>query len=155
MKVLSPISAYRECAVEGANPVELVQMLYDAAIGSLRRALEALEAKNVEHRTAYLNHVLDVLCELQAALDFDRGGEVARSLSRFYSFARLRVLEANGWGSAEILRSLVEQFVALRDALAEAARSANSSGLAAGDKPLSEPAMLEAGKSPASEGWRA
>lgn len=112
----NPTLAYREVATKVGSPVGLVVLLYDAAINSLQRALKGFEANRIEQRTADLNHALLVVGELQASLDFERGGEVARRLRRFYELARARILEANLTNSAPFVRRLLEQFISLREA---------------------------------------
>jgi flagellin-specific chaperone FliS len=39
-----------------------------------------------------LNHALIVLGELQGVLDYERGGQVARNLSDFYTVGRVLIL---------------------------------------------------------------
>ena len=116
MEVMNPARQYRRAAAHSATPVGLVVLLYEAALDSLYRAVRAQEAGNIEERTTHLNRVLAVLGELQAALDFERGGEVARSLRDFYHFAHARLLEGSVRSSKEILVQVTEQFRLLRDA---------------------------------------
>src|SRR5689334_18427773 len=71
-------SSYREAAVRGATPVQLVILLYEQGIEDLRRAIIALEKNDIEARTREINHALMVIGQLQASLDMERGGEVAR-----------------------------------------------------------------------------
>ena len=114
--ITSPEQAYRQYAADGASPLGLIGMLYEAAVVSLHRALHAVEVNEIQQKTVHLNHVLAVIGELQSTLDFERGGEVARILERFYAFARNRVVEASIQNSQDILRQLAAQFLSLRDA---------------------------------------
>jgi flagellar protein FliS len=125
---------YRQRAVETATPVGRVVLLYGAAIGSVRRAIDAIAAADVEKRVSEMNHVLAVLAELQGTLDFERGGEVARSLDRFYEAMRTRALQGSMCSSAETLELLATQLHQMREAwqivdreTAAAALRANSS----------------------------
>jgi flagellar protein FliS len=108
--------AYQEIRTRGATPVGLVVMLYDSALHSLHGALRALEENKIEQRTAELNRVLSILGELQASLNHERGGDVARHIGRFYDVARGKILEANITASGEILHQLAEIFFSLRQA---------------------------------------
>ena len=118
-----PAIAYQQNATYGASPVELVVLLYDAALRSLHRAALALEAGHIEQRTRALNHVLEVIGELQSALDFARGGEVAQNLNRFYDLARQQILEAGAQKSKPLIEGLIAQFSGLRQAWGQVPRT--------------------------------
>jgi flagellar protein FliS len=119
----NPARSYRQMACEGASRVGLVVLLYEAALGALHRAVEALEEENIEAKTHELDHVLDVIAQLRGSLDLDRGGEVARTLDRFYQIARERILEASATKSKPILVELSSQFLSLREAWEQVDRS--------------------------------
>ena len=112
----NPAYAYRQHAVQGASPVSLVVQLYDGAMSALRRATSAIEAHEIEKKVAHLNRALEIICELEGSLDFERGGEVAQTLKRFYSYARNRALQASIQNSSEMLVALVKNFSTLREA---------------------------------------
>ena len=118
-----PAWAYRRISTEGASPVRLVVMLYEAGLASLQRAMAAMDSGDVEKKTSELNHVLAVIGELQGSLDLPRGQEVARNLDLFYRVAREQVLKASITKSRSILEQLAEQFSALRDAWEKVDRS--------------------------------
>lgn len=111
-----PKSAYTETAVRGATPIGLIVMLHDAALKSLRDGHQAVRQGQIEQRTRALNHVLAIVAELQGSLDFEKGGDVAARLQRFYEVARAKVLEASIKASGEILERLANQFAQQRDA---------------------------------------
>ena len=107
---------YARLFVEGSSPVGLVVALYDNALKSLHRARRAIETNDVELRTRYLNHVLCIVAHLQGTLDLERGGEVASTLERFYSYARAAILEVSLTNSKEKLADLASHFYSLREA---------------------------------------
>ena len=109
-------SIYRQTCAHSASPTGGVVMLYNAALQSLHRAERALQQKNVQDRVAALNHVLSIIEGLEALLDFERGGDVAQVLVRFYSVARDRILKANAQASGEGLRELIAMFSTVREA---------------------------------------
>jgi flagellar protein FliS len=94
----------------------LVVALYDNALKSLHRARRAIEAKDIERRTHHLNHVLSIIAHLQGTLDLERGGQVARTLSQFYAYARAKTLEVSLTNSLEKLTELAAHFSSLRGA---------------------------------------
>jgi len=77
---------YRETEVLTATPGQLVVLLYDHLLLSLRRARTAMDARDVEAQSVCLEKGRDVLTELLVTLDRDRGGEVASNLAALYSF---------------------------------------------------------------------
>lgn len=105
-----PARAYRESAVRGASPVGLIIILYEEVLRTLRRAQRDIQQKDIEGRTLALSHALDIVGHLQSTLDFERGGEVANNLSRFYNVVRAKILEANIHGNSEILEMLSKEF---------------------------------------------
>src|SRR5437868_917197 len=109
-------SAYRQLAARGASQLGLVVVLYDSAIQSFHQALRAMKDNNIEQRTNHLNRALTVIALLQSSLDFEKGGEVARQLERFYNVNRARVLEASMKSSAALLSDVNSHFQMLRDA---------------------------------------
>jgi flagellar protein FliS len=94
-------------------------MLYDGAIAVLHRAIAAIEAHDIEAKCKHLSRALAIIVQLEGTLDFERGGEVAQTLKSFYAWARAQVMKANIENSAEILRSLIENFTTVRDAWRE------------------------------------
>jgi flagellar protein FliS len=86
---------YLENRVLAADPIELVRMLYQAAEGAVREARRRLEAGEIAARSMAIARACDVLAELSASLDRERGGEIAARLSRLYDYMTRRLVEAN------------------------------------------------------------
>jgi len=107
---------YRQTSVQCASPVGLVVMLYDSALSSLYQAMKAIDAGNVEERTRDLNHVMRIVCHLQGTLDLEAGGEVANTLSDFYTYARAQILEAGIKNSRSHIAELSLYMSELRNA---------------------------------------
>jgi flagellar protein FliS len=122
-----PARAYQQNATYGASPVQLTVLLHDAALRSLHRAAQAVEAGDIERRTQALNHVLELTAELQSALDFTRGGEVAQNLNRFYELTRQQILAAGAQKSKPLIEGLIAQFSSLREAWAQVERASSIS----------------------------
>jgi flagellar protein FliS len=115
-----PALIYRQFSVQGATPLGLVVMLYDGAIAFMHRAVAAMEAHDIPKKCNHLNRALAIIAQLEGTLDFEQGGEVARTLKSFYVYARTQALKANIENSPEILRSLIEKFSTVREAWYEA-----------------------------------
>jgi flagellar protein FliS len=111
--------AYQEAAVRNASAIELVIMLYDILARDLHAAIEAMEAGNIELRTAKVKHGLLALQQLEGTLNMDEGGELATNMSRFYSMMRGQMLKAQIRQDAAVLRELIQLLFSVREAWVE------------------------------------
>jgi flagellar protein FliS len=86
---------YQDMQIKTADQFELVLLLYKAAVKHLTLAKRHIEGARIEQRVGSLNKSCAIIGELQAALDFDNGGEIAVSLSRLYAYMLNRLSVAN------------------------------------------------------------
>ena len=119
----SPSFAYREASAQNASPVRLVILLYEQLIKDLQRAASTFEANQVEERTKAIDHALVVVGHLQASLDMEHGGEVARNLERFYGLLRDSLIDAQTRRAPEILGKQLGYLLELRSAWLEVERA--------------------------------
>ena len=145
--------SYRESAVRGASPVGLVICLYEQAIEDLRRAVLALEKRDVETRTRKINHALVVIGQLQGTLDMQRGGKVARDLNRFYDVIRAGLAQAQVKQSTKILQQQISDLAILYEAWLEVERAASAPAPQASQTPLAGPQVSPSERSLAN--WNA
>ena len=93
------IKAYQEAEqdflVEGADPHNLVQILFTHLLLSMELAKDALERKDLASKSEHFTKALTIVHVLTTSLDFERGGEVAQSLERVYVWARRMLVEAS------------------------------------------------------------
>lgn len=91
---------YLEAEVLGANPLELVNLLYRGAIESVGAARRHLAANAmpgaISARSRQITRAWDILQELSGTLDHGPGGELSRNLAELYAYIQLRLLEGNG-----------------------------------------------------------
>jgi len=87
--------AYVETRVLAADPLELVRLLYQTAIGSVRDARRFLVEGKIAERSRSISKACDIVIELNAALDHARGGQISRRLAALYEYILHRLLEAN------------------------------------------------------------
>lgn len=109
---------YQQFAARGATATAITGMIYDVAIESLHRAIRAIDEGNIEDRIKATNKLFAAIAELRSSLDFERGGDVARRLGRFYQIARGEILAAN----MRIDRAVFEKYARLFSELREAWR---------------------------------
>ena len=98
MSVLkNPLNAYREVSVRTATQGKLIVMLYDEAVKQCDLAVSLLNNKT-KHLDKVHNALIktqDIVTELMAGLDFDRGGEIAKNLMSLYVFFNEKLREGN------------------------------------------------------------
>ncbi len=112
---------YREVAVKTANPLQLIIMLYDAAICSLQEAQNHINTKNIAARARSVNKCISIISELQSCLNLKAGGEIANSLDRLYDYMKRRVFAANVQQSSQPLAEVEALMENLRSAWREIA----------------------------------
>ncbi len=111
--------AYQEAAVRNASAIELVIMLYDILARDLHAAIVAMEAGNIELRSAKVKHGFLALQQLEGTLNMEEGGDLATHMSRFYSMLRRQMMKAQVDQDGGILRELVQLLFSVREAWAE------------------------------------
>lgn len=77
--------------VEGASPHGLVTILYEELLGALGVARAALRQGGTPHRVDGIPRALTILAALEGGLDFDQGGEVARTFAQVYRGLKAQV----------------------------------------------------------------
>ncbi|HUA01665.1 MAG TPA: flagellar export chaperone FliS [Candidatus Aquilonibacter sp.] len=128
-------STYNEFAVRGASPAAIIGMIYEVAIKELNRAIRAIDEKKIDDRVKATNQFFRAITELRTGLDYERGGDVARRLGRFYQIARGEILDA----SIRVDRSLYEKHLRLFSEMREAWRTVEKETAGAPAAPESAP----------------
>ncbi|MCS6781267.1 MAG: flagellar export chaperone FliS [Geminicoccaceae bacterium] len=99
-------AAYRGAA-ETIAPAQQLVMLYDGAIRFVREAESAIAAGAIERRHRNVRKAWDIVNALHACLDFERGGEVARSLDLFYGYVLHRLTRIDVTNDPAICAELI------------------------------------------------
>lgn len=118
MSYASQAAVYREMDVMSASPGQLVVMLYDHLLVSMRRARIAMEARNVEQRVKLLDKSRTILSELLVTLDHEKGGDVAKNLSGLYTFLLSELVDVGIRSDVRRMERLTGIVAELRDAFA-------------------------------------
>lgn len=87
--------AYLESRVLSADPIELVNLLYQACTSAVREARHHLAEGRIAERSREINKAYEILLELSASLDHERGGEISQRLALLYDYMQRRLLDAN------------------------------------------------------------
>jgi flagellar protein FliS len=75
--------------------VELIRLLYQKAIASVREAREHLAARRIIERTGAINKAYLVLVELSVSLNAEEAPELSARLAALYAYMQKRLLDAN------------------------------------------------------------
>ena len=86
---------YQRVRIQTADPIELILILCGGAVYHLKRATIFFEKGDIEQRVTAIDKAMAMIGELQAALDFDKGAEIATSLDLLYAYMLRRLTEAN------------------------------------------------------------
>jgi len=128
------LNSYREVDCFTASPVKLVVMCYDQAIAQLKAAKEAYRQGDFATKGQCVTKVIDIIHELNASLDMEKGGEIAQNLRRLYLYILKTITEA------DLKRDLAkfDHLVEILEELAEAWRTIATESIKAEANPKSE-----------------
>lgn len=116
------LSAYKELSahtsITEASPVELIILMYKSVIDHLRLTQQAIERGN--ESADHVSKCLDLIQKgLMAALDYEKGGEIAKNLGSLYDWAIREILTSRLKNNPETLTAVIEVFKNLESAWVE------------------------------------
>ena len=114
------MSAYGQAA-ETLAPARQIVLLYDGAMRRIKEARRALEQGQVNERYVAVEKARAIIEALQACLDHERGGEIARNLDRIYTYVAFRLQRINLRGEVAVCDELVLRLGELRASWAQIA----------------------------------
>lgn len=95
----NPAATYRSIDAVGrtaaADPHQLVELMYKECIAALRSAAFATEKGQAAVKSERIARATAILFSLEGTLDFDRGGDVSRTLATLYHGLRTQVIHAS------------------------------------------------------------
>ena len=92
--------------VESANRHRLVEILFTELVASIDRAIMGISVDDQSARSAGVSKALTIVYSLRTSLDFERGGDVAKSLADLYDWARVQLLATNNDRATERLTAV-------------------------------------------------
>ncbi|MDA8791720.1 flagellar export chaperone FliS [Bacteriovoracaceae bacterium] len=117
------LGAYKKTSVETASKEQILLMLYQSAIKSCKKAMEAIESNNIATKGEQIGKLQDIIIELSNSLDFEVGGEVAKELSALYDYILYASTQANIKIEKEPLEGCLKVLNTLYAGWAEAIKS--------------------------------
>ena len=108
--------AYQGNQIDGAGPLGLVLLTYEALYKSLGRARLAIQAGDMVAEANHTGRAMEALVELSTSLDMEKGADVAQSLASLYTYMMNRVTEGLCSGSTEHIDEVIGLTQELRGA---------------------------------------
>jgi flagellar secretion chaperone FliS len=99
---------YKNTSVQSASREKLLLMLYEAAIRFIKKAIKAIEDKDIAERGMNIGKAYDIFMELNNTLDHKSGGDIALNLEQLYMFITDQLTQANIKGDAKHLHSVLK-----------------------------------------------
>lgn len=115
------VKAYAKVGVESqvnaASPHQLIVMLYDGLLESLRLAHLCMQSGDVAQKSTEITRALRIVQEgLMPALDFDRGGDIARQLMGIYEYVSQHMVIASARNDEQKLTVCIAMIENIREA---------------------------------------
>lgn len=117
--MISAMHSYKQTQYNTVNRADIILMLYDGAIRFLDQAKEKIIEKDMQGKGNLISKVLDIVHELNASLNMDKGGEVAKNLHDWYSLCSRNLLKINLSLDIELLDTVRANLQRMRDTFAE------------------------------------
>ena len=110
------LNTYQKTAIETSDPLQLIILCYDGAIRDLREAREFHENHQMDEAYRKIRHAQDIITELMVGLDYERGGDIARNLSRLYNFVLRQLIGINSREDTTVYQHLIKILSNLKEA---------------------------------------
>ncbi len=107
--------AYQGHQVEGAGPLGLVLLTYEALYKSLAGALHAIQSRDLAREADCTSRAMEALIELSSSLDYEAGGKIARDLGGLYIYMMNRLTDNLCSGSTEAIEEVMQLVQTLRE----------------------------------------
>jgi len=112
-------SAYLQTQVTTTSQGDLVVMLYDGALKFLHQAKAYLAANDMAQKGITISKALDVINELDCALNMKQGGSLAGNLHGLYLFCSSQLVKANMKKDPAMIDNVIRVLSGLRSAYAQ------------------------------------
>ena len=105
-----------DSAVEFSDQHQLVGMLFNALLDSLADARRHLQDRAFSQKSEKVTRSQKILYGLRSTLDFEHGGELARSLDSLYDYCLRRLSSANAENNEAALAEVASLMSEIREA---------------------------------------
>ena len=120
MPAINPWKSYRQVATQTAPPGQLVLMLFDGALRFLECGLAGFKSSDPAEANMTIHNnfqrALDIVRELNRALNLDQGGDCAENFRQLYDYFERKIIDSNVRKNPDGAREVVQHLTVLRDA---------------------------------------
>lgn len=109
----NPYAKYKKTAVQSASREKLLLMMYEGAIRFVRKAMVAIDEKNIGDRGLNIGKAFDIILELNNTLDHEVGGDIAINLEQLYMFMTDKLTHANIHNDKQSLEEVLKLLTTL------------------------------------------
>lgn len=109
-------AAYKNAHHTTDNKTQQVVMIYDGIMRVVHQAKQAIIDNDIQKRFNLLDKASQVVLALQAALDFDNGGNVAKVLDHYYNTIYTKIHLINQTNNTADCDTLIEEVKSMRSA---------------------------------------
>lgn len=103
-----------------ADPHELVELMYKECVAALRAAAFAADKGQPSVKSERIARATAILFALESNLDFERGGEVSRTLATLYHGLRAQVVQASIGSNPAPFRAVADDLEEIAGAWSQA-----------------------------------
>jgi len=127
------LTAYKETSVKTASQGTLILMLYDEGIKRIEAAIKLLDVEkmppeSIEKINTNIIKAQEIVTELMASLNTEKGGQIANNLMAIYSYFYQQLLQSNIKKDISLLKEILNMMKDLRLAWQEAVNADNENG---------------------------
>jgi flagellar protein FliS len=106
---------YLESRILSAQPAELIEMLYQIAIQSLKKAIGHLRSGDAMARAGEVSRAQEAVNELMAALDHSVGASFTQTLASLYAYVQQQILKGHAGPSEDALQRAIGILATLQE----------------------------------------
>ena len=122
---MSGYQVYQGNQVEGAGPLGLVLLSYEALFKSLGQARLAIQASDMVAEAKHTSRAMEALIDLSTSLNMEEGEQVAQSLASLYVYMMNRLTEGLCSSSTEHVDEVIQLVQKLREGWVELSAQQN------------------------------
>lgn len=95
MNFTKMLGQYEKTRTQTSGKMDLIILCYEKAIQCLHLAKTFFTDGEYEKKARMMQKAMDIIGELQASLDYEKGGQIATNLSALYNYINRRLLQGD------------------------------------------------------------
>ena len=126
------LKAYKKVNIEsnilGAEPHQIITMMFDGALQSIAIAKGAIERKDLELKSQSMTKFINIITALRTSLDFNAEPEISKQFDDLYSYCLERMNDISVSLDVSGISEVTELLSPLRDVWSEMPEDAKKEG---------------------------